>query len=99
MVLVTLIEEMRVPIYDGEFCDKNRRPLGLSAVTEQPCVVTFTSGGSREVVEINYQLVVDPLTAMFRDLSTADEVDVPANLCRCRPHASARCEPVDSAWN
>src|ERR1700730_17920371 len=99
MVLVTLIEEMRVPIYDGEFCDKNRRPLGLSAVTEQPCVVTFTSRWGREVVEINYQLVVDPLTATFRDLSTADEVDMLTKLCRCRCRASARSKPVDSPWN
>src|SRR5207248_9693613 len=97
MVLVTVVEKMRVPIYDGEFCDKNRSSLGLNIVAEQPRVVTFTGGGSREIVEINYQLVVDPLTALFRDLSTADEVDMPANLCRCRRHASARCEPVDRA--
>src|SRR5436309_15042608 len=97
MVLVTVVEKMRVPIYDGEFCDKNRCPLGLNIVTEQPCIVTFTGSWSREIVEINYQLVVDPLTALFRNLSTADEVNMSGNLCRCRCHASARCEPVDRA--
>src|SRR5437588_11886903 len=97
MGLVTVVERVRVAIYDAECCDKDRCPLGLNIITEQPRVVTFTGSGSREIVEINYQLVVDPLTALFRDLSTADEVDMPANLCRCRCIGSARCEPVDSA--
>ena len=67
------IQEMHVAMFDRQAAKEDGGRLGLTDVTQQPGIITFSRLSIRDVLQINLQLVGNSLSAYRVQLSAADK--------------------------
>src|SRR5258706_10472748 len=70
------IQEMHVAMFDRQAAKEDGGRLGLTNVTQQPGIVTFTRSGIGDVGEIDLQFIIDPLIIVLIQLTTIHEENI-----------------------
>src|SRR5579875_268696 len=110
MLPIAWIEGIDCAIDDREFPQQNIGPLRIIGIRQQPGVIGFASRRSRDALQVDLKLVVDPLCRILIHLTAAHEIRLPNSwnrrcgrasmvICEQNEHADARSYQRDEDYS